>query len=1154
MVESQDIDPAFYLETSFPISQMASQMKSLLLLRKPLLFGSVFTGTAIAMAARSAAKPVLADSSSAPAQKTFGNGPAFQSLILESSELVNHNTKRLRFKLPSDTYVSGLGLTSSLLTVAWPKGAWLPVARPYTPVSPLDAPGHIDFLVKQYPKGKMSTHIHDLQPGDKLMFAAALRGHAWQPNSYSHITLIAGGAGITPIYQLAQGILANPEDRTKMTMVVGVNTDQDVLFKEQFARLEKEYPDRFSAVYTVSNPMPGSTYKKGYVTKELLKETVSLPKGQDAKVFVCGPPSMEAALLKTINPENLSSSKHLQLLNSIDKLRSQGIDHYISLPQIIVCGDQSSGKSSVLEAISGVPFPVKSSLCTRFPIELVLRKTAHKGAKVRIIRDQGNSPKTTKRAHQRVEAEFEENLDDYEDLPSLIEGATNAMGLLSSGRAFSEDTLHIEISGPDHPHLTIVDLPGLIHSETKHQSALDIDLIQSVIKKYMGKRRTIILAVVSAKNDFANQIVLKLARMADPNGNRTLGVITKPDTLLPGSNNEASFVSLARNKEIEFRLGWHVLRNMDSDKEQSSLSERDATEKEFFSRGAWANLSESSLGIQKLREKLSDLLFQQIARELPELITEIQEKATACREALQYLGRPRTTLEEQRNYMFEISGHFQTLIKAATDGNYNNSFFGNAETQLGYQKHFRAVIQNLSEDFAQDIEVRGRQYQITSNSNVKERSLDTTFLTREDFIKKIIKLMQRTRGRELPGMFDPMIVTRLFKEQSAPWAEIAMTHVKKVWQAAQTFLEHLVAHVAEKSTVRTIICTIVQPKLDEVLDAMRKKTKELLRPHQDSHPITYNTALIERMPQIRFERKATALTSALKSYFNVSDMEAIYRTVDLNELHQSILTTLVEQNETDYAAARALDYVEAYYEIALNRFIDDISVEVIETCLVEELERIFNPLQIAKMPAGTISSIAGETVASRKVREDLEKKLDILTKGIATCREYASIQVEGSDHDSAEEEEEEKGELKGGNLEADQQPPNGDALEENRTDSPVVTDASMAESAPAPDMEPLEEPEPILEPEEETPTKAPAPRPPPADLNEFWSSFTTKTEKTAILESEEETPIEALDAAPPPAEVDEFLPSSKKAKKKKRKNATLASEPTPEPPSEPFFR
>ena len=91
---------------------------------------------------------------------------------------------------------------------------------------------------------------------------------------------------------------------------------------------------------------------------------------------------------QTDNLNSLCSEDQLDLLNSIDSLRSQGISHYVSLPQIIVCGDQSSGKSSVLEAISGISFPIKGNLCTRFPTELVLRKTPQAGVTVSIVPDQ----------------------------------------------------------------------------------------------------------------------------------------------------------------------------------------------------------------------------------------------------------------------------------------------------------------------------------------------------------------------------------------------------------------------------------------------------------------------------------------------------------------------------------------------------------------------------------------------------------------------------------------------------------------------------------------------------------------------------------------------------------------------------------------------
>lgn len=255
--------------------------------------------------------------------------------------------------------------------------------------------------------------------------------------------------------------------------------------------------------------------------------------------------------------EELCTQEQLDLLDSIDTLRSQGISHYVSLPQIIVCGDQSSGKSSVLEAISGVAFPVKSNLCTRFPTELVLRKNTQVGVRVSIVPHQSRSD-----AEQHSLGSFCEQLDGFDGIASLIENAKAAMGISTHGKAFSNDLLRVEVSGPDRPHLTIVDLPGLIHSETRQQSAADVQLVQDVVQSYMSESRSVILAVVSAKNDFANQIVLRLARDADPSGDRTLGVISKPDTLVPGSESEAAFVSLAKNQEVEFRLGWHVLKNM----------------------------------------------------------------------------------------------------------------------------------------------------------------------------------------------------------------------------------------------------------------------------------------------------------------------------------------------------------------------------------------------------------------------------------------------------------------------------------------------------------------------------------------------------------------------------------------------------------------
>jgi GTPase SAR1 family protein len=153
---------------------------------------------------------------------------------------------------------------------------------------------------------------------------------------------------------------------------------------------------------------------------------------------------------------------NVQLLDDIDKLRSHGISHLVALPQLVVCGDQSSGKSSVLEAISGIPFLTKDNLCTRFATEVVLRRTSVEQVSVTIT----PSPRREQDEAQKLQ-QFNTTLSDLKMFGEVLEGAKTAIGVVDSGSTFIDDVLGVYILGPDRPHLTIVDLPGLVHSHNK---------------------------------------------------------------------------------------------------------------------------------------------------------------------------------------------------------------------------------------------------------------------------------------------------------------------------------------------------------------------------------------------------------------------------------------------------------------------------------------------------------------------------------------------------------------------------------------------------------------------------------------------------------------------------------------------------------------
>ncbi|KAH7052326.1 oxidoreductase NAD-binding domain-containing protein [Macrophomina phaseolina] len=189
-----------------------------------------------------------------PSVAFTGGDQGFLSLVLDEVETLNHNTKRFRFKLPEPDNVSGLHIASALLTKYKGPEMEKPVLRPYTPTSDEDATGFIDLVVKRYPNGPMSEHLHSMTPGQRLDFKGPLPKYPWAPNKHEHIALIAGGTGITPMYQLIRAIFKNPEDKTKVTLVYGNLTEDDILLKKELHELENTYPQRFRAFYTLDNP------------------------------------------------------------------------------------------------------------------------------------------------------------------------------------------------------------------------------------------------------------------------------------------------------------------------------------------------------------------------------------------------------------------------------------------------------------------------------------------------------------------------------------------------------------------------------------------------------------------------------------------------------------------------------------------------------------------------------------------------------------------------------------------------------------------------------------------------------------------------------------------------------------------------------------
>jgi GTPase SAR1 family protein len=567
--------------------------------------------------------------------------------------------------------------------------------------------------------------------------------------------------------------------------------------------------------------------------------------------------------------QQLLSTDQGELLDIIDKLREYGIsgDLELPLPQIIVCGDQSSGKSSVLEAISGRTFPKGENVCTTFATQLALRRRAIPSVTVSII------PSSTRTEDEAARLNgFQPKSSNIENFEDIVQEAKSFLHsqIKANKDSYFRDVLHVSVSQPSLPPLTLVDLPGIIHSASSKQTDRDIEEVHKLVMDYMKDTNSIILAVVSAENDLEVQIILNMIKKVDPKGKRTLGIITKPDTLIPGQKRETMFLTCARNDEHKLELGWHVVKNLGPTQEGKPKEDRDAAEREFFSTGVWKNsLRKSQLGIAELRHRLSELLEQRTRPALSKIIRIIKTSLNECREELNRLGQPRSTAPKQRSYLLALSQHFQKITEQSVEGTYKDeAFFGRASSMVD-PKRLRAAVNNLNDIFAKTMRQRGHRREfINSNSERHQKYEEMArrgpsmsmspkthvdyplILMRSDYLKEIEEIDRQNRGNGLPGLPNHNIIPRLFQEQSEPWVKIATQHIENTRNVIQANLELIANFVAIDETSLRLRRYLISPELDLRQEKAMEKLNELMKPYRRGSIITLDESFLGEVQRL----------------------------------------------------------------------------------------------------------------------------------------------------------------------------------------------------------------------------------------------------------------------------------------------------------------
>ncbi|GAT30417.1 cytochrome b5 reductase [Aspergillus luchuensis] len=230
----------------------------------------------------------------------------YQRLPLIQKDLLSPNVYRFVFALPDTKGVIGLPIGQHVAIRAIIDGNT--VSRSYTPVSNNLDLGRLELVVKCYPDGLLSgKYLANLNVGDEVEFRGPKGAMRYSRGLCAKIGMVAGGTGITPMYQLIRAICEDERDTTEISLIYANRSEGDILLREELEEFARKYPKNFKLWYMLDAAPEGWTYGSGYVNETVLRERLPIPSAE-TKVMLCGPPGMVNACKKTLGAIGFQTS------------------------------------------------------------------------------------------------------------------------------------------------------------------------------------------------------------------------------------------------------------------------------------------------------------------------------------------------------------------------------------------------------------------------------------------------------------------------------------------------------------------------------------------------------------------------------------------------------------------------------------------------------------------------------------------------------------------------------------------------------------------------------------------------------------------------------------------------------------------------------
>uniref|UniRef100_A0A3Q4HXP4 Interferon-induced GTP-binding protein Mx n=2 Tax=Neolamprologus brichardi TaxID=32507 RepID=A0A3Q4HXP4_NEOBR len=519
--------------------------------------------------------------------------------------------------------------------------------------------------------------------------------------------------------------------------------------------------------------------------------------------------------------------------------------------------------------------------------------------------------------------------------PSLVEKKIREAQdkLVGNGNGISNDLISLEIASPNVPDLTLIDLPGITRVAVSGQSEDIGEQIKQLIQNNIRKQETISLVVVPCNVDIATTEALRMAQQVDPEGERTLGILTKPDLVDKGT--EENVVKIVHNEVIPLKKGYMVVkcRGQKEITEKVSLSEALKNEEAFFKEHAHFQtlFDEGQATVPKLAEKLTLELVHHIQKSLPRLDDQIQKKLKQTRANLDKLsnGPPSDAIERLGFLIDRVSAFTQDAI-SLTKGE---------ELKCGYKSSIFSILRAQFAVWKEAIETSGTNF----NRNIQ---------------REVSQYERKYRGRELPGFINYKTFEAMIQEQ-----------IKQLEEPA------------------------VQ-KLKDVSELVKKELFELAQSSLVGFPNLIRTAML-KIEDIRTKREAEA-EAILRMQFQmeliVYTQDTTYSKMlakGKREEKEEAVNSLVNNNSSGATLKEMLKHLKSYYQIAGQRLADQIPLVIRYQMLQQFANQLQREMLQMLQDKERKESLLQEDIGTKIQRERLQNGLKRLSNGRLLLTEFS---------------------------------------------------------------------------------------------------------------------------------------------------------------------